>query len=347
MLFRNYKIYLAITVIIVAVILLVIGFFQGFGLKMRQQSSEQNLNFATSTPSQLHPLSGQAFGEEDFFAIAVMIDNAYNIRPQAGLDQADIIYEALAESHITRLLAIFDSRKIVEKIGPIRSARPYFMDWAEEYSGLYLHVGGSPQALANINDYYFTNIDQIGAGEIYFWRDQKLKAPSNVFSSNSNWLRAGEMKTVKKISTSSAAYLAWNFSTTSSTAAVITPNITLDYSVDYYKAEWRYSEVLGAYQRWQNNEKFIYATGEQALAHNVIVQIAPSSLIDIERRSIDTEAGGPVLIFNSFGQQTGQWKKINGRTRFFDEAGSELKLVPGKTWVQIVDSLEQVVFKTE
>ncbi len=341
--FRYHKIYLAITVIVVAVILLLIGLSRG--LRPRKLiNTNDNQVVASSTASIIHPLTGIV--ETDFapfFPVAVMIDNAYNIRPQTGLEQADIIYEALAESHITRLLAIFDSQKIVEKVGPIRSARPYFMDWAEEYAGIYMHVGGSPQALSKIQDYNFTNIDQIGAGEIYFWRDQKLKAPSNVFTSNANWLRAGEMKTVKKISTSSSA-LAWNFVAPAATTTVAKQQIGIDYSVDFYKVEWRYSDTIGAYQRWQNNEKFIYNNGEQALAHNVVIQVAPSSLVDTERRSINTTKGGKVFIFNSLGRQEGQWKYIDGRTRFMSEDGNELKLVSGKSWIQIVDNLEQIKF---
>lgn len=343
MMSRHHKIYLAITVIVMAVILLVFGLYKGLVSKPTTSPTNEQV-MASSTTKIIHPLKGLVDTEfSPFFPVAIMIDNAYNIRPQTGLEQADIIYEALAESHITRLLAIFDSQNVIEKVGPIRSARPYFMDWAEEYQGLYMHVGGSPQALAKINNYNFTNIDQIGAGETYFWRDQKLNAPSNVFSSNANWSRAGEMKEVKKISTSSSA-LAWNFVSAPSTSTVANQQITIDYSVDFYKVEWRYSEVLGAYQRWQNNEKFIYNTGEQAIAQNVIIQIAPSSLVDIERRAINTTKGGQVLIFNSLGKQEGEWKYIDGRTRFFASDGSELKLVSGKTWVQIVDGLEQISF---
>ena len=71
-----------------------------------------------------HPLSGEKSKEPiDFYPVVVMIDNAYNIRPQHGLEQADIIYEAFAEGNITRLMAIFDNNKNIEKIG----------DWWPEY----------------------------------------------------------------------------------------------------------------------------------------------------------------------------------------------------------------------
>jgi hypothetical protein len=268
-----------------------------------------------------------------------MIDNSYTARPQAGLAQADIIYEALAESNITRLLAVFDQNKAVAKVGPVRSARPYYMDWAEEYGGVYMHVGGSPQALAEVKKYNFTNIDQIGSGEIYFWRDQKLKAPSNVFTSETNWLRVGEIKEVKSSTASSSIDILWHYVDAPPAEETQKPEITIKYSEDFYKANWRFNNALQQYQRWQDDEQFTFDTGDQATASNVIVQIVDSKLIDIERRSMATQKGGKVYVFNALGQQSGQWKYINNRTRFFNDQGTEeLKLLPGHTWVQIVNT---------
>ena len=150
---------LPITVMAVAVILLAWGGSHYF-FSQNIESEDQGNNDEIVEIIR-HPLTGQVVAKEnfDFFPIAVMMDNSSDILPQAGLSAATVVYEALAESNITRLLAIFDSQIKLEKIGPIRSARNYFMDWAEEYHGLFMHVGGSPQALAIIDDYKFTNID--------------------------------------------------------------------------------------------------------------------------------------------------------------------------------------------
>lgn len=350
MLSRQKKLYLAITVIALAVILICFGLFQLFFVDHQSAVGLDDPSLPTSTLSTWrHPLSGQsiASAEWSYFPVAVMIDNSYTVRPQAGLAQADIIYEALAESNITRLLAIFDKNNTVEKVGPIRSARSYFMDWAEEYGGVYMHVGGSPQALAEIKKYNFTNVDQIGAGEIYFWRDQKLKMPSNVFSSATNWLRVGEIKEVPLATASSSVGILWHYvDESASLPESIKPEISLKYSEDYYKVDWRFNQALGQYQRWQDDEKFIFDTGDQAAAANVIVQLVDSQLIDIERRSMDTEKGGKVYVFNALGQQVGQWKYINNRTRFFNDLGTEeLNLLPGKTWVQILDDEHKLEIK--
>jgi len=307
-----------------------------------------------------HQLNGQEIpvdDAKDFFPIAIMIDNAYNVRPQAGLDQADIIYEALSEGNITRLLAIFDSSRTVDKIGPIRSARNYYMDWAEEYSGLYVHVGGSPQALLSINKYDFVNVDQIGAGEIYFWRDENLDAPHNVFSSSANWLRAGELKDVDMIDHSEIS-LSWNYenvnSTTSSSVVLagdsaeninLVNKININFANSYYEVDWQYNKSIKKYQRWQGGDKFYFNTGTQAVADNIIVQVVKDYLIDVERRGMNTQEGGLVYIFNNHGYQTGAWLVEDGRTRFFDAEGQELKLVPGKTWVEIINNKERLEFE--
>lgn len=331
----KYKLYAAITVIILAVILVLWGLIH-MPRRIDQKVESQKIDQEVLR----HPLTGQALEQSvDFFAIGVMIDNAYNIRPQSGLKEADIIYEALAESSITRLLAIFDSNQKVEKIGPVRSARPYYMDWAEEYGGIYMHVGGSPQALDIIFDYNFTNIDQIGAGETYFWRAGDLDAPSNVLTSSANWLRAREIKEVQNLDWS--AFKSWHF--VEPTVTTTPPDFSVDFSIDLYKVDWHYNDLIKKYQRNYGEAKAIYDSGEQIVADNVVVQVVDSHLIDTERRTMDTDGSGPVFIFNAHGEQVGTWKYLDGRTLFFDPSGQELKLVPGKTWVEIINSEESLI----
>lgn len=341
MLSHQSKIYLAITVMLVAVILIVFSLSQIFkkskiAEETNKPNSEEEIKFRQT-------LNGQPLAEalSDFFPVAIMLDNAYDVRPQIGLEKADIVYEALVEGNITRFLAIFNSNSSIEKVGPVRSARNYFMDWAEEYKGVYMHVGGSPQALGVIKSYSFTNIDQIGAGEIYFWRDQQLAAPHNVFTSSANWLRVGELKNVTNLSAETNQQIVWNY-----TEATSTSQTPLDFKVNFpgvYNVEWRFSKNLNVYQRWQGGERFDYSTGEQARAENIIVQVVKSRFIDTERRAMDTQAGGQVFIFNSLGKQEGQWKYVDGRTRFYDANNSELKLVPGQTWVEVIPSVDMLM----
>lgn len=342
MLSHRRKILLLITVILVAVILIIFGLFSFFKNRNTEPINEEPL---VEEFHYRHPLSGEKTKDPiDFYPVIVMIDNAYNIRPQYGLEQADVIYEAFAEGNITRLMAVFDDNKNVEKVGPVRSARPYFMDFANEYAGVYMHVGGSPEALGEINSYDFTNIDQIGASEIYFWRDENLEAPHNVFTSSANWLRVGEIKDVNNCDQS----IIWNFIDSQDGYVDKPDNFSIDYNATY-KVDWKFNDKIKLYQRYQGGDEFLFASGDQATAANIIVQVVPSKIIDDkERRSMETSRGGKVYIFNNFGKQEGIWGFSEGRTRFFNDKGEELKLIPGKTWLQIVPSeetllLEQVV----
>lgn len=322
-----------------AVILLGIGIFNFISHNKKIVAQNINNNIKEEIIYR-HILNGSSVDspEQKFFAIGIMFDNAYDARPQYGLDKADIVYEALAEGNITRLLGIFDSRQNIDKIGPVRSARPYFMDFANEYGGVYMHVGGSPDALSEASNYSFYNIDQIGAGETYFWRDNEFTAPHNVFTSSANWLRVGEIKEIKNINPS----VTWNF-----VEAIATS--TVDFSLDYngvYKVDWKYNNKLATYLRFQGGDKFIYNTGEQTRADNIIVSVISSKIVDDkERREMKTQVGGKVFIFNKLGQQSGNWEVIDGRTRFFDAEKNQLKLVAGQTWIQIIPDESMLIIE--
>ena len=104
--------------------------------------------------------------------LAIMIENHPQARPQAGLDKASIVYEAIAEGGITRFMALFGTNE-ADKVGPIRSSRPYYLDWLEGYSAFYAHVGGNVDALDQIKADSIYDLDQF----IYptpYWRDTSL-----------------------------------------------------------------------------------------------------------------------------------------------------------------------------
>lgn len=117
-------------------------------------------------------------------AYGVMIDNQVDARPQAGLSKADIIYEYEVESNLTRYLAIFGSQE-VESIGPIRSARPYFIDTLGEYDAMYVRFGGSDQADGEIAGLGIPELNGMTNGTA-IWRDDSTGkfAPHNAYSSS-------------------------------------------------------------------------------------------------------------------------------------------------------------------
>lgn len=289
-------------------------------------------------------LNGQLLADQkatnNFFVFSVIMDNSYDLDSQAGLNQASIVYEALAESNITRLLAVFSSDTQVERIGPVRSARGYFLDLAQEYRGVFTHVGGSPQALAKIANYDFFSLNEMSANGDYFWRDAGYDEPHNVFISDENILVFAEKKEVTNLPPD---FVAWNFvkPTIFGTAKA---QVTVDFSSEHYQVDWHYDYDANVYQRWQDGVKKLTDQKATIRASNIIIQVAEHSLIDKERRAIDLKSGGKVLVLNKIGVQTGEWKIINGRTQFFDANNKPLELLAGTTWVEIVDDINQIKY---
>src|SRR3990167_6354901 len=133
-----------------------------------------------------NPINGVLYTEseakkwKDRLPLAVVIENHLDARSQSGFSKADLVYEALAEGGITRCLAIFLAED--GKIGPVRSNRPYFLDWVSEYSAGYAHVGGSPRAQQLVKSYKIKDLDQFFIGFPTYERVSNRSAPHNVYT---------------------------------------------------------------------------------------------------------------------------------------------------------------------
>ena len=140
--------------------------------------------------SHFNPYTGLYSDSEltDRRPIVVMLDNQYLARPQAGLDEADVIYEILAEGLITRYMAVFYG-DLPDHIGPVRSSRPYFVEKAYEFDPYYVHVGGSMQALSDIRKYSLADIDGLTSGA--FWREKHKSIPHNMYTSSEAIIKDG------------------------------------------------------------------------------------------------------------------------------------------------------------
>jgi hypothetical protein len=109
----------------------------------------------------------------------VMIENSTDARPQSGIDQAGVVFEAIAEGGITRFLAIFQDTQ-PDYIGPVRSARPYYVQWCMGFDCALAHAGGSPEALQNIRSWGTKDLNDTAG---IFWRVSSRYAPHNLYSS--------------------------------------------------------------------------------------------------------------------------------------------------------------------
>ncbi|MCX6779946.1 MAG: DUF3048 domain-containing protein [Candidatus Magasanikbacteria bacterium] len=262
--------------------------------------------------------------------VVVMIDNHPDARPQHGLAAAKIMYEAPAEGGITRYVAVFDSSQDVAKVGPVRSARPYFIEWLKEYSGLYIHCGGSPEGLQKIITDKIFDLDEMKNGP-YFWRGDEHDAPHNLYTSSENWNKVLDKKADKKKIFSNG----WKFGDLNVSTTEIVNNLAVNFTSDYV-VDFNYDPNLKIYTRSINNKQ-ILEDGQPLVGQTIVVQYVKVQIVDdYGRKEINTDGSGDLRVLRDGVMIHGQWKKEGNRTRWYDQNGTEINLKPGKTWVEVV-----------
>ena len=277
--------------------------------------------------------------------VAVMIENHSDARPQSGLAYASIVYEAPVEANYSRFMAIFPKTLEVEKVGPVRSARPYYLDWLREYGKdiMYMHVGGSPEALsiiANDTSRIF-DFNEFSKGP-YFWRSTDRYAPHNVYTNSENWNIGWEKLGIKE----NTDFKSWNFRNIDNcvdTGEECVMEITVDFLPPSYSATWKYNTSTRKYARYQIEGRHLDQDGTAIEADTVIVQKVTSKVLDeVGRLKIDTIGSGDAIVFQNGIKIEGEWRKdsITGRTEWFNFDGPDgqpIPLKPGKIWVEVVN----------
>lgn len=272
--------------------------------------------------------------------VAIMIENHSGARPQSGLADAAIVYEAPVEGNFTRFMAFFPLDADVKKIGPVRSARPYYLDWAEEFGKpMYMHSGGSPDALDEIEKREMFDMNEFYRGW-YFWRDEARYAPHNLYTSSelfrSAWDKYGE---VGLFATSS-----WKFDEGAACTNDCVKEIDVVFSHPNYNVTWKYSTSTNMFERYQAGKKHVDADGRAIVADTVIVQHANSLVLDsIGRLMIDTRRAGEATVFTNGKAIEARWgwDDDTQKTRWYvgrdfnEEVGAEVALKPGKIWIEV------------
>jgi hypothetical protein len=232
------------------------------------------------------------------------------------------------------VIAIFNGNQEVSEVGPIRSARRYFLDWIQEYGdAMYLHVGGSPEALSFLKQSDIFDVNEFGWGK-YFWRSTERSAPHNVLTSSARWQtileKTQDDHPVKK-------WEGWKFGNIANEAADA-GSILLPYFSNY-KIQWTYNASSSLYERFVNNRADRDSDKKQITTNNIVVQMSVTKVLDeVGRRKIETIGSGDALVLRNGKIIVGSWIKetMVSRTKFFDKKGEEIVLSPGKTFVQVL-----------
>ena len=283
-------------------------------------------------------------GFENIYPIAVMIDNHPDARPAHGLEKAQLVIEAEAEGGTTRYMAFFAGNENVEKIGPIRSARPYFVDWSRELSALYVHVGGSPEALAKMIQEKILHINEFYNGT-YFWRDTAREAPHNVYSSLAN-LR----KYLEKKEQDEAEYFVWKYKDEEQahvSVAMAYDAVTINFLLSEFKVSWKYIPEQNSYLRYLGGKKQLVSDNQEIFAKNIIIQYVDSEVLDEEmRQEFQYIGNGYALVCMDGVCEKGFWRKKNlsSRTKFYNLEDDEFEFNRGTTWIEVVNPAYEVEY---
>jgi len=281
------------------------------------------------------PYTGEEVKKEvlDNIAVLAIIENSVGARPQSGLNAADIVYETMAEGGIPRFIALFQKEN-AQKIGPIRSARSYFLDIAKEYNMPFAHCGGSQEALTEIKDNKLMSMNEMTNTSSY-WRDSVRKAPHNLYTSTE---KLRNLVKAKDYTYSSPVKLKYDKSYWNNDKFPKAINILLKMN-RLYNTSYTYKD--GVYLKNMDGKSSTNKEDNLPLEFkNIVVQIT----------SIKTQADGIHLNIQLVGTGDGyvisngkfvkmHWAKkdATSQTILTDEKGNSLPLNPGKTWWNIVD----------
>lgn len=266
--------------------------------------------------------------------VGVVIDNHVDALPQAGVAAARLVIEAPAEGGITRLLAFFDLADDVAKIGPVRSARPYFIDWAEEYGAMLAHVGGSPEALEILKTGRVKDLNEFFWGK-YFRLDGARTRPHSTYTATELLRQAFAARFAEAAPKNIAS---WPYAAGEPVAAPASET-TVHYGNSLYEVTWIYEPAAAAYTRKVHGAVQKDEDGSVVRPKNVVVQFAQVRVLDdIGRRKIETLGGGRALVMRAGETLEAAWKRDqkSERIRFFDAAGKEIELIAGQTWISVV-----------
>jgi hypothetical protein len=279
---------------------------------------------------------------------AVMIDNHPNAYPQSGLDQAAVVFEALAEFGLTRFMAVYiPGASEAARIGPVRSTRLYFAQWALPFSALYVHAGGSPQGLALVESSpAIVNLDALfRANSAYFRRDSQRPAPHNLYTSSSILQPALATQSAQPLRSDIGFLYKQELPAEQRPAAQ-----TLTYFFLYREdsAGWIYDAASNSYSRLRRGRPAVDAeSGAQLRAKNVVaMEVVEAPIAGDEKGRIEQQVvgSGRARVFLDGMERDVTWSKPSPEEPlvFLDPSGEEVRFNAGNIWIVALPSLENL-----
>lgn len=286
------------------------------------------------------PLSGVYADEEEVNRriMAVVFDNHPAARWQSGLKDAEVVFEYPVEGSFTRYIGLYLINHPDYQIGPIRSARPYLVTKSYEFDAIFVHVGGSEAAKADVRNLKLAEIDGLTSSSKVFWRNKNKKAPNNLYTSMDVLREVQEDKGFRETS----EYDGFTFA---DEGRIRTGSPASRLDIIYNKSNstvYEYDPVAGDYIRYKDGKPHIdESDGIQLRADNIIIQRTGIKVLDNEGRlGITMEGSGSGYYVSQGFSEEISWKKSSrsDKTYYYNLEGDEIELKPGKTWIQIIGS---------
>lgn len=341
-------------------------------------AAEGRQQIDTSAPkNEICPLTGEKFTQaeraiwEKRRPLGIMVENHLDSRPQSGLSQADIVYEAVAEGGITRFMGVFFCRASAADImvGPVRSARTYFLDWISEYGSypLYTHVGGAndfdgsgktavkARALEQIGDYgweLYNDLSGMSLSYPTFWRDYErlpgVATEHTMYSRTDRLWEAAEKRGLTQVDEEGErwdkSFVSWNFKDGAALEdRAESQQISFEFweNSPQYAVKWVYNRQDNLYLRSTGDQPHKDMNDDQQLAASVVVIqfVKETGPVDENKHMLyGTTGQGDALVFQDGAVTKAKWAKADrlGRTVFTAADGSEIEFNRGRIWLEIV-----------
>lgn len=330
-----------ILIVVLIILILVAGGVMAYKIisdkqnKTKEVSENQSDDILTA---EVEEKKIQIFNGKDR-PIAVMIDNHNLAWPQAGLNKAYMVYEIIAEGGETRLMAMFKGVNL-DKIGPVRSARHYFLDYVMENDAIYTHYGWSPKAQSDISKFSINNINGITESETSFWRTKDKSSPHNVATNTDYLLKIAKSKGYKTTSEKKSVlnYISNEVNLEDGQDAI---SITIPHS-ELQKVKYEYDKQNQIYKRYARGKaQTDWDTGNSITTKNIIITFCDNyTLNDGENK--DRQDLKNIGTFDGYYITNGKAIKIkcikearNLQTKYQDLDGKEIEVNDGNTWINV------------
>lgn len=287
-------------------------------------------------PKFYSPLTGSQVANEaatKMPATAIMIENSPDARPQSGIKNAGVVFEAIAEGGITRFLALYQQEK-PQLIGPVRSVRLYYVQWLAPFQASVAHVGGSLFALKEVRNGHYRDIDQFFNGK-YYWRAADRYAPHNVYT---NFEKLDALNAAKGYTTSSVNGFSRKDDTPSKTPNATRINVAI--SGPAYNSSYTYDTATNSYLRAQAGAPHMDREAGQVAPKVIVVMNVDMKLVmeDGWREQITAVGSGKATILQDGVVTIGTWTKkdTSSQITFATPEGKDIPLNRGQTWITAI-----------